>query len=97
MPSLIAHAQDEEDSSICSISLNSHWGILSIGTTNGLIVIDYLQNKKIFAMSTGDIMRYSHENDRSFRKVVATLNRNVATDRNVVTAKSGDKISIPVG
>ena len=54
---MIAHTVDEEEGGISSISLNSHWGILSIGTTNGLIVIDYLQNNKIFAMSTSDIMR----------------------------------------
>ena len=31
-----------------------------------------------------------------FRKVVTTLNRNVATNRNVVTPKSGHNISNPL-
>ena len=57
-PSLIIHAQDgDSEADVRSISLNSNWGIVSIGTNTGLLVIDYLQNKKIFAMSTNDIMR----------------------------------------
>jgi len=49
---------DDEPSNICALSINTNWGICVVGTTNGVIVIDYIQHKKILAMSTMDLLRY---------------------------------------
>ena len=48
---------DDEPSNICALSINTNWGICVVGTANGIIVIDYIQDKKILAMSTMDLLR----------------------------------------
>ena len=49
---------DDEPANVVSLKINTNWGICIAGTTNGIIVIDYIQNKKILAMSTLDLLRY---------------------------------------